>query len=120
MTHEDYNGWTNKQTWNINLTYGEVFRTMGEEQEYDDLEHMADSFEQLVNELEFEGLRSCSLAHQAVGEYLDRVNWEEIAQHIADDLDLFKDEEDSEEDLEALREILAEAKNEVALSTASL
>lgn len=93
MIKNDYNGWTNKQTWNINLTYGEIFTNMAEEQEYDDLEHMADSFEQLVNELEFEGLRSCSLAHQAVGDYLDAVNWEEIAQHIADDLELFKDEE---------------------------
>ena len=104
MTNENYNGWTNKQTWNINLGYSEVFVNMAEEQEYDDLEHMADSFESIVNELEFEGLRSCSLAHQAVGEYLDRVNWEEIASHY-----FVEKEEESEEDIKGLRELLAEA-----------
>lgn len=103
MIKNDYNGWTNKQTWNINLTYSELFVNMAEEQEYDDLEHMADSFESLVNELEFEGLRSCSLAHQAVGEYLDQVNWEEIAGHY-----FVEKEEESEEDIKGLRELLAE------------
>jgi len=92
----NYNGWTNKPTWNINLTYGECFRNMAEEQEFDDVEHLADSFEALVNELEFDGLKAGSLAEQAVGEYLDAVAWEEIAQHIADDLELFKEEEEWE------------------------
>ncbi len=103
MIKNDYNGWTNKQTWNINLTYEEIFANMAKEQEYDDVEHMADSFESLVNELEFEGLRSCSLAHQAVGEYLDQVNWEEIASHYFEEK-----EEESEEDIQGLRELLAE------------
>lgn len=104
MMKNDYNGWTNKQTWNINLSYGEIFANMAEEQEYDDCAHMADSFESLVNELEFEGLRSCSLAHQAVGEYLDQVNWEEIASHYFEEK-----EEESEEDIKGLRELLAAA-----------
>lgn len=90
-----YSGFTNKQTWNINLTYSEIFANMAEGQEYDDVEHMADSFESLVNELEFEGLRSCSLAHLAVGEYLDQVNWEEIAS-----LYFEEKEEESEAELE--------------------
>lgn len=81
MSTKDYNGWTNKQTWNINLMYSEIFETMAEEQEYDDVDHMAESFEALVSELEFEGLKENTLAHYAVGEYLDQVNWEEIAEH---------------------------------------
>lgn len=104
MIKNDYNGWTNKPTWNINLTYSEVFVTMAEEQEYDDVEHMADSFEQLVNELEFNELRAGTLAHQAVGEYLDAVAWEEIASHY-----FVEKEEESEEDIKGLRELLAEA-----------
>ena len=76
---------------------------MAEEQEYDDVEHMADSFESLVDELEFEGLRAGTLAHQAVGEYLDQVNWEEIASHYFEEK-----EEESEEDIQGLRELLAE------------
>lgn len=112
MIKNDYNGWTNKQTWNINLTYNEVFTTMCQEQEYDDVEHLADSFEQLVDELEFSGLREGTLAHQAVGEYLDQVNWQEIAEHLAADNGLFLEVEDCEEDLKGLRELLAEAEAE--------
>ena len=81
MSTKEYNGWTNKQTWNINLMYSEIFENMAEEQEYDDVDHMAESFEALVDELEFEGLKENSIACTAVGEYLDRVNWEEIAEH---------------------------------------
>jgi len=74
-----YNGWRNKQTWNINLQYGEIFNTMSEEQKYDSVEHMADSFEQLVNELEVEPLKEGSFAKQCVEEYLSEVDWLEIA-----------------------------------------
>lgn len=81
MSTKEYNGWTNKQTWNINLMYSEIFDDMAEEQEYDDVDHMAESFEALVDELEFEGLIENTLAHNVVGEYLDQVNWEEIAEH---------------------------------------
>jgi hypothetical protein len=93
MTKNEYNGWYNKQTWNINLTYGEVFGSMCEDQTFDDVDHLADAFEAIVDELEFTHVMEGSLAHQAVGEYLDQVNWTEIAEHYADDFDLFKDEE---------------------------
>jgi len=88
-----YNGWTNKQTWNINLTYGEVFTSMCEEQQFDDVDHLAEAFESMVDELEFQDLRDGSLAHQAVGEYLNLVDWTEIAEHYAADFDLFEEEE---------------------------
>lgn len=99
----NYNGWTNKETWNINLLYGEIFATMAEEQEYDDVHHMADSFESLVDELEFEPLEKlnsneCGLAQQVVGEYLNRVNWEEIAGH-------YLEEKISEDDYDKMQQI---------------
>lgn len=109
MNDTTYNGWTNKQTWNINLLYNDMFTTMCKEQTFDDVDHVADAFESIVNELEFEGLAAGSLAHQAVGEYLDQVDWMEIAAHLAADNDLFQEEEDTEEDIKGLREILAEA-----------
>ena len=99
-----YNGWSNKQTWNINLLYSEVFVNMAEEQEYNDVEHMADSFESLVDEIEFNETKVGTLAHQAVGEYLEAVDWEEIAGHYFEEK-----QEDSEEDIKGLRELLAEA-----------
>ena len=84
-TTTTFNGWTNKQTWNINLTYEEIFRSILEEnidlsQDKEDIiEQAADAFESIVNELEFEPLKEGTIAHQAVGEYLEEVNWEEIA-----------------------------------------
>lgn len=60
--------------------YQEMFENMAVEQGFDDVDHMADAFEQLVSELEFNDLREASLAHQAVGDYLDAVDWEDIAE----------------------------------------
>ena len=85
----DYNGWTNKQTWNINLMYSEIFSNMCEEQEYNDQDHVAEAFESIVNELEFDGVTENTLAWEALYEYLRQVNWEEIAKHYADDYELF-------------------------------
>lgn len=79
--NEQYTTWTNTQTWNINLMYGETFEYMVEEHEYEDRDHVIDTFNNLVAELEFQGLREGSLAWQAVGEYLDRVDWEQLADH---------------------------------------
>jgi len=85
----DYNGWTNKQTWNINLMYEEIFRNMCEEQEFNDQDHVAEAFESIVNELEFDGVTEHTLAWQAVYEYLKQVDWEEIAEHYVADYELF-------------------------------
>jgi hypothetical protein len=99
MTREEYNGWTNKQTWNINLTYQDCFEDMAQSQSWDDLDHLADALENLVDELEYSSLIDGSLAQQAVGEYLDRVNWMEIAEHLVADFDLeLRDEEEEAEE----------------------
>ena len=45
-------------------------------------------------ELEFDRLKEYTLAHTAVGEYLDRVSWAEIASHYF----VEEEEEDVEED----------------------
>ena len=95
---EQHAGWTNKQTWNINLMYGEIFANMVKEQKFDDLDHVMDSFRSLMDELEFQGLQEGSLAWQAVGEYLDRVDWEQLADHY---FDKGLEEEEAEESEES-------------------
>lgn len=87
-----YNGWTNKQTWNINLTYGDTFHVMAKEQDFDDVEHLADAFESIVGELETTHVMEGTLASQVLGEYLNKVNWTEIAEHVAGYLELFEEQ----------------------------
>ena len=95
MSNFNKTGWSNHETWNVNVLYGEIFSNMAEEQEYEDLEHMANSFESLVEELEYEGVqfKSGSLAESALSAYLHRVDWEEIAEHYFEE----KKEEDEVE-----------------------
>ena len=96
-------GWSNHETWDLNNLYDEVFMNMVEEQEYEDLKHMADSFKSLVEELEYDGVRKGSLAESALYTYLNRVDWEEIAGQY------FEEKEEEDSDIEGLREYLQEA-----------
>ena len=75
-----YNGWTNKQTWNINLTYESFFIQVSKETEFESRSHMAEYFEYAVQEAELTESLS-ELARNLVSEYLDAVNWKEIAKH---------------------------------------
>ena len=84
--------------------YGETFATMAEEQKYDDVDHMADSFEALINEIEVDVLNEGStgataFAKQCVCDYLDAVDWREIASHYYED-------EISEDDQERMSELI--------------
>lgn len=87
MSNKTYNGWTNQQTWNIQMTYEGTFRAICEDQkdQFDDVEDIAAAFESIVSEFEFESLREGSLAYYAVGDYLCKVNWLEIAEHIGEE-----------------------------------
>ena len=97
-----YNGWTNKQTWNINLTYNEIFTSMCEDQTFGDLECLSDAFESIVDEIEFEGLKENSLAWMALGDYLNQVDWTKIAEHFAADFELFTEENEEENEEETV------------------
>ena len=89
--NKECNGWRNRQTWNTNLMYEEIFRNMCEEQEFNDQDHVAEAFESIVNELEFDGVTENTLAHNVLYEYLHQVDWKEIAEHYAADYELFQD-----------------------------
>ena len=82
MNDTKCNGWANKETWNIDLRYEAVFTEMAEEQEWDDVDCLADAMEAVVvvNELDYDTLDVKSFAKEVVGEYLERVDWVEIAE----------------------------------------
>ena len=80
MNDTKCNGWSNKETQNIDLRYEAIFTDMAEEQEWDDVHHLADTFEAVVNELDYDTLDVKSFAKEVVGEYLERVDWVELAE----------------------------------------
>ena len=92
MSNQTYNGWSNIQTWNINMMYEQLFDNMVEEQKFDDVEHLADAMEHIVSELELEPLEPGGLAENAVGLFLDAVDWQELAEHF-----YVKEEEEEEQ-----------------------
>jgi len=84
----DYNGWTNEATWNINVRYEEIFADMAEnQQDWDDVECLADAFQCLIDELEVDILPENSFSKEIVGKYLNEVNWTEIAEfHLKNEI----------------------------------
>ena len=73
---QDYNGWTNRNTWLINLHFGELLNSYKE----DDIEITADFIKEIW--LEHFELETKHL-DVVVMDFLDfeGINWEEIAEH---------------------------------------
>lgn len=86
-----YNGWTNYETWRINI---EVLEGMTLEDFGFDVEdvngedvaewQVAKTIESYVEEIVTDGV-SGGLALDLVNDFLNRVNWDEIAEHIIAD-----------------------------------
>ena len=89
MIKNDYNGWTNKATWNINLTYDGIFQDLCTNSvPFDDIDHLADAFESVVRDCEeslLVDISPASLVVQCFEDYMAQVNWTEIAEHYAQD-----------------------------------
>ena len=83
------NGWSNRATWNINLTYQDFFNEMcANDAPYDDVDHLADAFKsgvEVCEEEALENLHPCSIVAIAFEEYMSQVNWKEIAESYAHD-----------------------------------
>lgn len=82
-TTNTYNGWTNKQTWNINLRCEGTFNAIAQENHYRTIEALADAFEAIVYEVEYDILDD-GLAKEMCAEYLSQVNWMELAEQYSD------------------------------------
>jgi hypothetical protein len=82
MSTENCNGWSNSETWNINLRFEQIFKYMANVNNYKSLEAMAEAFENVVFELEFDNLEASDFVREIVDEYLNRVDFEEIAKHF--------------------------------------
>ena len=82
---EKYNGWTNYETWVVNLWIGES------QDFWDDITSSSDSVADIANMLKDYHMEDNPLVDNAnvytdlLGGALSSVNWREIAQHFIDD-----------------------------------
>lgn len=73
---QDYNGWTNRNTWLINLHFGEIVRQELEE----DAATTAEMIEGMVMDCIYEEVNLCSLMLRDFIDF-DGINWGEIWEH---------------------------------------
>ena len=87
MTDKTYNGWTNYETWRVNL---EIFDGFDLEEYFQlnikecDLSSISDNLKEYATEiLESEGTKGLTFDYAMA--FLDAVNWHEIAKHLIAD-----------------------------------
>lgn len=86
MSDRTYNGWTNYETWLVNLWMSND--EYSESAMRDAIrEGGADALKDLVMEMVTAGVESSSLTADLLGAALCEVNWREIAEHYTDDDD---------------------------------
>jgi len=93
MTNKTYNGWTNYETWRVNL---EIFDGIAWLEQFDDgleVYQAADSLKEYAQEI-IEQSSPEGLARDYALAFLDAVNWREIAQSM---FDAYKEENQEEE-----------------------
>lgn len=82
MIEQKYNGWTNYETWKVNLELVDPEYLGGCLGDYDNFADFVNLLKYSVQEIAFEGLDNHAFALSAVNNLLNHVNWEEIAEHI--------------------------------------
>lgn len=88
MTDKTYNGWTNYETWRINL---EIFDGFEKQEMFNltldawDLRHVLQDYAEEVVTMSMQDPNAPSLALDYAMAFLSDVNWHEIAKHMIAD-----------------------------------
>ena len=81
MNRREYNGWTNYETWLVNMWYGDIFADKQEEGTEIDAEYIQSFVEEM---LESDGsLTDFGFAADIMNAALREVDWEDLASHYA-------------------------------------
>lgn len=94
-----YNGWTNYATWRINLEWFDgVDDVFCDAYKGEDVSEFADNISEYVRDaLEQQAYSAdCTVLSYALA-FIQDVNWQEIAEHLAEDNELFATEDDDDE-----------------------
>ena len=93
MQDNTYNGWTNYETWRVNL---EVFDGLDPHEYFDcvrDVYDLSKQLEAFVEEAVLSEAKGLAADYAAV--FLSKVDYYSIAEHMAEDYNLFAEEEES-------------------------
>jgi hypothetical protein len=77
-----YNGWTNYETWKVNLELIDSEFLGDLLQDFDDFDNFVDAVKDHAEEYAYFNVQENSFAESAVHALLADVNWYEIAEHI--------------------------------------
>jgi hypothetical protein len=120
MSEKTYNGWTNYETWNVNLWmgneegsyryYGELAQECYDEAEADDTftreeratldlsDRLKDEYEEASQAILEQSKVTASVWADLLGAALSEVNWHEIAEHLIEDCEKEAEAEEAEAD----------------------
>jgi hypothetical protein len=95
MQDNTYNGWINYATWRV---YLEVFdgMTPREFPRVDNVYDLSRCLKDYMDDLLYDETGGKGLAYDYARSFLSEVDWYDIAQHMADDYELFAEEEEAE------------------------
>jgi hypothetical protein len=82
MTDNTYNGWRNRETWLVNIWFGDMFTETAQEGDKWDADAIKDYIEEYVSE-------ECNGLGGFVGDLIDlsQIDWDTLAEHINEDFE---------------------------------
>lgn len=86
---DDYNGWTNRETWQVNLYWGDMFEAGGGVWSAEDMQN----FVTKVMTGRITGTLDGSLLGDIIGDFVSAVNWQELEQTHSPETDAEGDDE---------------------------
>jgi hypothetical protein len=91
MNDKTYNGWTNYATWRVNLEMVDGLDPRDFCPDCEDIMELRDTIKQICEENILYSSQK-GFARDYALTFLDDVNWQEIAKHMAETYELFKTE----------------------------